>query len=375
MSLKFKPLAPEEIAVIAGEIRQKDGQILQLQLVLHIKNRETCSIRLDEAVGTDRWQDTFVSHSSSPICTVSIFFPGYGWVSKSDCGENPMNSLSLKPAFSDAFKRACYKWGIGRELFFLPEIIVGPEAVTSPIIDPNTREIIGIYDRIEVVTFDVNEVTGHPDLVVLKNKNNGKIIYTYDAKSPVPENNPSDIAPAEQGAVPEAKKNEKQGVKPCRKAKTTKVSVSQESIATPESIGDISDNQTSSPEEIPVPSVPQEPKPVEFPLQKTSEEMMSELISTGVTPVEEKNENPFIVEHNFSVSESSEITYETARTVISDCGASKGKELSLLEEKSPSTLIWLWERTADSVVKKAIEVIARENPRVNGFFVQKGIAV
>ena len=171
MSLKFKPLAPEEIAVKAGEIRQKDGQILQLQLVLHIKNRETCSIRLDEAVGTDRWQDTFVSHSSSPICTVSIFFPGYGWVSKSDCGENPMNSLSLKPAFSDAFKRACYKWGIGRELFFLPEIIVGPEAVTSPIIDPNTREIIGIYDRIEVVTFDVNEVTGHPDLVVLKNKN------------------------------------------------------------------------------------------------------------------------------------------------------------------------------------------------------------
>jgi len=57
-------------------------------------------------------------------CRVSIYNEKIGeWVSKEDVGSESYTEKE-KGLASDAFKRACFNWGIGRELYDYPEIRV-----------------------------------------------------------------------------------------------------------------------------------------------------------------------------------------------------------------------------------------------------------
>lgn len=74
--------------------------------------------RLDEAIGPDRWSDSYVeTPSGRVICTIAICC-GEQWISKSD-GAGDTDVEGAKGALSDAFKRAAVKWGIGRYLYDL----------------------------------------------------------------------------------------------------------------------------------------------------------------------------------------------------------------------------------------------------------------
>ena len=53
------------------------------------------------------------------FCTVSIRDDKGEWVSKQDVGVES-NTEKEKGQASDAFKRACFNWGIGRELYTCP---------------------------------------------------------------------------------------------------------------------------------------------------------------------------------------------------------------------------------------------------------------
>lgn len=79
--------------------------------------------RLDEVVGPGNWSDHYFAHQGGAVeCTLTIF-----GVSKSDVGysNNPdadpddkeFEHEPLKAAYSDAFKRAGVKWGVGRFLY------------------------------------------------------------------------------------------------------------------------------------------------------------------------------------------------------------------------------------------------------------------
>ena len=48
------------------------------------------------------------------------------WVWKSDCGSES-NIEAQKGEASDAFKRACFNWGIGRELYTAPFVYVSAD--------------------------------------------------------------------------------------------------------------------------------------------------------------------------------------------------------------------------------------------------------
>lgn len=68
--------------------------------------------RLDEAVGPDGWSDSYTPlPDGSVACTITI-----GGISKTDVGV-PSKIEPQKGAFSDAFKRAAVKWGVGRDLY------------------------------------------------------------------------------------------------------------------------------------------------------------------------------------------------------------------------------------------------------------------
>ena len=59
-------------------------------------------------------------------CTVSVKDEDGNWISKQDVGTESY-SEAVKGAASDSFKRACFNFGIGRELYTAPFIWISSE--------------------------------------------------------------------------------------------------------------------------------------------------------------------------------------------------------------------------------------------------------
>ena len=102
---------------------------------------------LDEAVGPLNWKREHSRDNAN--CTVSIWNPDIEqWVSKEDTGTESKTEAE-KGLASDSFKRACFNWGIGRELYTAPFITVdkniNPRLLKVGAIEYNDkREIIAL---------------------------------------------------------------------------------------------------------------------------------------------------------------------------------------------------------------------------------------
>lgn len=78
---------------------------------------------LDEVVGPMNWQRHHSRDNAN--CTVSIWDNDKKqWIEKEDTGKES-NTEAEKGLASDSFKRACFNWGIGRELYTAPDMWVG----------------------------------------------------------------------------------------------------------------------------------------------------------------------------------------------------------------------------------------------------------
>jgi hypothetical protein len=90
--------------------------------VAYIDARD-CQDLLDEVVGPEKWQSIFYEENGLLFCKIGIFCgaddESEPWVWKSDTGSES-NVEKDKGHVSDAFKRACVSWGIGRFLYRLP---------------------------------------------------------------------------------------------------------------------------------------------------------------------------------------------------------------------------------------------------------------
>ena len=93
--------------------------------VAYIDARD-CMNRLDSVLGSINWQSSFQDGGSGRLtCSISIATVG-GWITKSDgAGETPENKAlnsadANKADYSEAFKRACVQWRIGRYLYLIP---------------------------------------------------------------------------------------------------------------------------------------------------------------------------------------------------------------------------------------------------------------
>ena len=77
---------------------------------------------LDETVGSYNWQRRHTRDNAN--CIVSIWDKDKNqWVEKEDVGTES-NTEKEKGLASDSFKRACFNWGIGRELYTAPAILI-----------------------------------------------------------------------------------------------------------------------------------------------------------------------------------------------------------------------------------------------------------
>lgn len=117
---KFRDLKADEI-----ECRVQSTKDNGLVLLLYKDARVDMNI-LDETVGESNWQREHYECKGNLFCRVGIDVgthegKGERWVFKSDCGTES-NTEAQKGEASDSFKRACFNWGIGRELYTAPFI-------------------------------------------------------------------------------------------------------------------------------------------------------------------------------------------------------------------------------------------------------------
>lgn len=93
-------------------------------LLLLYKSARTDMRILDEVFGPTNWKRSHEVINGAMFCTISIYDEEKKeWVSKQDVGV-PSNRDSRKGEASDAFKRAGFNWGIGRELYDAPTIFI-----------------------------------------------------------------------------------------------------------------------------------------------------------------------------------------------------------------------------------------------------------
>ena len=90
--------------------------------ILAYKDARVDQQRLDDVVGALNWKREHVNNNHN--CIVSIWCDDKKqWVSKEDTGTES-NTEKEKGLASDSFKRACFNWGIGRELYDYPVISI-----------------------------------------------------------------------------------------------------------------------------------------------------------------------------------------------------------------------------------------------------------
>ena len=110
-------MKPHEIQVMVKQVTQYGKA-----LALLYKDARYDMAALDERFGPLNWKKTYRSIGDSLFCTVSVWDEGKGcWVDREDVGTETQVAEEKGQA-SDAFKRACYNWGIGRELYSAPPI-------------------------------------------------------------------------------------------------------------------------------------------------------------------------------------------------------------------------------------------------------------
>jgi hypothetical protein len=122
-----------------GEVKwRKQGPIE----VPYISAR-TVQNRLDNVVGPASWWDDYTTTGHTVVCTLTVRLPDGSTVAKQDAGGHAgMKDAGddEKSAFSDSFKRAAVKFGVGRLLYGdgAPSFAPRPATATAPPPSPAT---------------------------------------------------------------------------------------------------------------------------------------------------------------------------------------------------------------------------------------------
>lgn len=158
---KFRVLRADEIDCRISMVKANG-----VSLLLYKDARCDMNI-LDETVGPLNWQR---SHSrDNANCTVSIWDDERKqWVSKEDTGKESYTEAE-KGLASDSFKRACFNWGIGRELYTAPFIWIPADKCNirkSGRKDSKGNDIQTCADRFSVEAISYNSKRSISSLVI-----------------------------------------------------------------------------------------------------------------------------------------------------------------------------------------------------------------
>lgn len=165
---KFRRLTKDEIECRVGQRSEKTESI---SLLLYKDARVDQKI-LDEAFGMFGWQKRYERDNKGNLfCIVSIKSPDGEWIEKSDVGTES-NMESIKGEASDAFKRACFNWGIGRELYTAPQIWIKPTDYK--------KGGKSTYDKFIVTDIDYDEI-GNIVRLEIENRSLKKRVFKWSS--------------------------------------------------------------------------------------------------------------------------------------------------------------------------------------------------
>jgi len=174
--MKFRTLNADEIEVRVQQVTEK-GAILLLY------KDARCDMRvLDEVVGPTNWQRKHYELKGNIYASVgikAIAFEGGGndsdeWIWKDDAGAES-NTEAVKGEASDSFKRACFNWGIGRELYTSPFIWVDVKNITT-YKNMKTGKL-GTYDKFEIEAIEYDD--GVIKALAIRNKKTKTHVYGW----------------------------------------------------------------------------------------------------------------------------------------------------------------------------------------------------
>lgn len=167
MDYMFRDLKENEIDVRIAQVKTSG-----VALLLYKDARVDQDI-LDETVGAKNWQRKHTRDNAN--CIVEIWDDEKKqWISKEDTGTESFTEKE-KGLASDSFKRACFNWGIGRELYTAPFIWI--KAEDTEIKQNNGKS--NCYDKfkVEKIKIENKEITG---LSITNSK--GKRVFVYTKK-------------------------------------------------------------------------------------------------------------------------------------------------------------------------------------------------
>ena len=161
----FRDLNAEEIDVRIATITEKG-----LSLLLYKDARVDQDI-LDETIGEFNWQRKHTRDNAN--CIVEIWDDKKGqWISKEDTGTESFTEKE-KGLASDSFKRACFNWGIGRELYTAPFIWVSADKCN--IYEKNSKKACNDKFIVEKIEITNKVITG----IAIYNTTTKQRVFVY----------------------------------------------------------------------------------------------------------------------------------------------------------------------------------------------------
>lgn len=166
--IKIRPLRADEVEFRVGQVTAKGCQLL-----IYKDSRADKRI-LDEVFTIFGWQDSYTEIKGNLYCTISIWDDTKKqWIAKQDCGVESFAEKEKGEA-SDAFKRACFNVGIGRELYTKIFIWINVETVKNG----NKYELVDKYVKYHATKMVVDEESEKiTELEVSDSKNN--VVFSY----------------------------------------------------------------------------------------------------------------------------------------------------------------------------------------------------
>lgn len=166
MKLEFRELRADEIDCRVGMCKPNGCTLL-----LYKDARCDMNI-LDESVGAMNWQRKHTRDNAN--CIVSIWDDDKKqWIEKEDTGTES-NTEAEKGLASDSFKRACFNWGIGRELYTAPFIWIPSDKYEKN--DKNQPKVGFIVTEMTVKDRKITSLS-------IANAKTKEVVYTYGTKA------------------------------------------------------------------------------------------------------------------------------------------------------------------------------------------------
>ena len=162
--MEFRLLRADEI-----DCKVKTVSAWGVMLLLYKDARCDMNI-LDETVGPMNWQRRHELINGNLFCSVGLT-DGHEWVWKQDVGVESFTEKEKGEA-SDSFKRACFNWGIGRELYTAPRMNVAAKDLKTLKQDERGKWVCSDFFTVQDVQYDGRRIC----FVRIKNEKTGNDI-------------------------------------------------------------------------------------------------------------------------------------------------------------------------------------------------------